>query len=432
MMSDRDRPTVALVVLLTIAVGLAGCVGGSGGASDSDDAAGTDGDEANTDTDGDATASDGDDRAHVHDRWDGASRMAVIDSETVTLSVVDRSEPDGIDGCVQGDGQSPCFGGEEVPPDGIVAPGTGWVNVTVEYPEDEFESIEVLYEDALSSGWSTAGQVASGGTASIKIQDVRQTDDGHAQVSRWKFAVQASGNPNDAAPYEGPASPRGGDVTVSAEAIRGPGDLPLEPAHPEYFVNTTVHRVSYIEGDVQQMVQAGSVVVEQGNGQTQPVSPFADGILWRSNPGLTGHRATQPPNDRDVLDHPYDAPLVPPSTSQLVALVKVSGDTTAGAEICLYGAFQPDHLLGDEMGCLDYSGGDTEETLEKGLETTQTDTPYTNHTGGNASRWTFWLEVSAQGAGGQNGVGDFSGTVQVAIFATEELQFSAPTWAFEV
>lgn len=427
-MSGRDRPTVALVVLLTIAVGLAGCVGGSGDASDSD-AAGTD--DGGPDADANATAGDGDDRAHVHDRWDGASTMGVIDSTTVTLSVVDPDEPDGTDGCVAPLRDRPCFGGEEVPPDGIVAPGTSWVNVTVEYPEDEFESVNVLYEDAYSSGWTSAGEVNSGGTASIKVQDVRQTDDGHAQVSRWKFAVQASGNPNGL-PYDGPASPSGGDVTVTAEAVRGPGELPLEPPHPDYFVNTTVHRVSYVEGDIQQMVQAGSVVVEQGNGQTQPVSPFADGVLWRSNPGLTGHRATEPPSERSRLDHAYDVPLVPPSTSQLVTLIKVNGDATVGAEVCLYGAFQPDHLFGDEIGCLDYSGGEVEETLEKGLETTQTDSPYTNHTGGNASRWTFWLEVSATGAGGQNGVGDFSGTVQVAIFATEELDFQAPTWAFEV
>lgn len=426
-MSDHDRATVALVVVLALAVGLAGCVGGSGGASGSDgDPAGTDGNE--TTTDGDPATGDGDDRAHVHDRWDGASKMAVIDSTTVTLSIVDPEEPDGTDGCIDADGA--CFGGEEVPPTGIVPPGTGWVNVTVEYPEDEFESIEVLYQDALTSSWSTAGQVASGGTASIKIQDVRQTDDGHAKVSRWRFAVQAQGNPNGL-PYDGPATPQGGDVTVSAEAVRGPGPLPLEPPHPEYFVNTTVHRVSYIEGQVQQMVQAGSAVVEQGSG-TVPVSPFAEGILWRSNPGLTGHRATEPPSGRSRLDHRYDVPLVPPSSSQLVAMIKVQGETTAGAEICLYGAFQPQHLLGEEIGCLDYSGGETQETLEWGLEATQTDTPYTNHTGGNASRWTFWLEVSAPGAAGQNGVGDFAGSVQVAIFATEKLEFSAPTWAFEV
>lgn len=423
-----DRNTVALAVLLTLAVALAGCVGGGGSASDGD---GTTTDDEEQTTNGNTTTGDGDDRAHVHDRWDGAETMSVIGGQTVTLSVVDPEETDGTDSCVNS-GDSACFGGEEVPPDGIVAPGTGWVNVTVEFPEDEFDRIEVLYQDAFTSRWSTAGQVgSSGGTASVQIQDVRQTDDGHAEVSRWRFAVQARGNPNGL-PYEGPASPSGGDVTVTAEAIRASGPLPLEPPHPDYFVNTTVHRVSYIEGSVQQMVQVGPAVVEQGNGEDLPASPFAEGILWRSNPGLTGHRATSPPAERDRLDHPHDVALVPPSSSQLIALINVQGETTAGAEICLYGAYEPGQLLGDQLGCLDYSGGEDEVTIERGLDATETDTPYTDHTGGNSSRWTFWLEVSAQSAGGQDTVGDFGGSVQVALFATEDLQFSAPSWAFEV
>lgn len=440
-MSRGSGATVLLVVAVALAVPLAGCIGGGGSAAD-DGTGSEDTLDPGNETGGDGPGTSGD-RPHVHDRWDGARTFDVISDATVQLQIVDPEEPDGLDQCVASSGGGgpgqPCFGGEEVPTEGIVPPGSGWVNVTVEFDDGSFDRIDVLYQDPTTTDWEVAGRVASGGTASINITSVQQTDDGHAQLSHWKFAVQSSGNPHgDEVPYSGPATPSGDEVTVTAEAIRDSGPLPLEPPHPDYFVDTSIHRVSYIEASTQQMAQAGPVTVEQGTGSALPVSPFADGLVWRSNPGLKGDRVDVPNPEVERLTHPLDVPLVPPATVLLGVQLRVADDAGAqlptGVDICLYGLWKPSQHPGEEteLGCLTYTGGGAEETMTRSIEKPMTDSIYANHTGQNESRWSFFLHISARKEADRSTVGDFSGTVDAAFFVSTRTSFEAPSWAFEV
>lgn len=463
------RWLVLPIALALLIVPLAGCVGGSGGTDDLSDG----GDEDTLGgSDGDSDGEDGQDgrtdRAHQHDRWSGATEMAVVAGRELTLEVVSQEEANLQDQCMRTPQQTEggpfplCWGAERFRPDqtadsqtAVVPPGTGWVNLTVSFPEDRLDAVRIWYRDARIEDWESVGVFEEGGgEGSIEITDPLQTDDGHASRSKWSFIIQAYGNP-----YDDPAGDmlqgelwapdaRGATVTVDAKAIRGPGPLPLEPAHPEWWQNTSYYRIGLVDGQVSQFVHGGVVKTEQDPpGSCPGPSPAGvcpaldlggDALLWHVMPGRTGFRSgKETVGDTVELDGPYSERLVPPGSDQIVFPLEVTGETQRGVEVCVFAdpGVEPAYL-GDQVACVSHDGGETRETFTRPLAPEETDSFYTrSRIGGhsdNVSRWRFSVQVRPPSVGGQYSPTTFEGTVALAVFAESGADFETPEWVFSL
>ena len=86
------------------------------------------------------------------------------------------------------------------------------------------EGLFLRYKHASTTTWIDAGQLTWDVPLAIKITDPIQTDMPHATMSLWEFQV---------------TSPHTQDVTLTfnakAEIVRGEGDIPLWPGHPDFY-----------------------------------------------------------------------------------------------------------------------------------------------------------------------------------------------------
>lgn len=435
---NRNLMLAVATVLVLIAVPLAGCVGGSGQSAPSADEAQDTVDDATNATDG---ASSDDLKAHVHDRWDGEDKVTVVDQE-ITIEPISQDHPQFVEQCRRPpsrEGPMLCFGTETVYPDtdgetgAIVPPGTEKVDVTLDFGSG-FEQVRVLYQDRMSQGqWQRLGSFESGDTMTIEPIPVVKSDDGHAKVSAWKFLIEPEDNPwpaGDQSVWYGE-----GDVQVTVEAHREEGELPLEPAHPDFWEETSTYKIGQVEGEAGSLIQANRVHTEEntcgpGVGETCAPTQFnSNGIIWTVGPGYEGRRlgSTERPSE---LSGEHTRALVPPESQTVAAKIDVDGSTQAPVEVCLRAMTSPDQgPYGEVVECMDYSGGDETWTIERQVSEREVDSFYTDNTGQNASRWTFMLQVRAPETADQNTVGAFDGTVSMSVFVTEEASFSLPAWA---
>lgn len=84
--------------------------------------------------------------------------------------------------------------------------------------------LKLRYKHASTTQWIDVGEMTWGTPLPIKIEDPRHTDMPHATSSLWEFQV---------------VSPNPQDVTLTfnakAELVRGEGDVPLWPGHPDFY-----------------------------------------------------------------------------------------------------------------------------------------------------------------------------------------------------
>lgn len=451
------RFLVLAVTLAFLAVPLAGCVGGSGGGPAADTA--PDGADGAADANG-ADAPDGVDpsdlRPHVHDRWidpngDRLEEIAVVD-DTVEIEPYSADDPRVVDECRMpplNGGPQFCFGKATFFPgtwsDGtgkIVPPGTARVEVTLSFSSGDFDGLRFFYQHRMSQGqWKSLGTFEAGETKTIAPVPVQISDDGHAQVSAWRFHIEPKGNPDTAVP-EDTAWYGDGPVQVQIVAHRADGPLPLEPAHPLFFGDDTpptdTYRLSYLSADVDRFVHAGRTHAEEGACATRvantclPTQMNSRGLFWMLSPGYEGARL----GDAEVPDEltgDLDAALVPPPTRTLGAVVRVSGDTTAPVQVCFRAMSTPEQgPYGVTLDCRTFDGGELEFTVDQAVTGRDVDSFYTDNTGQNASRWTFLVQITAPTLPGDvPGAGSFSGTVEAAVFATATDGFEPPEWGLQ-
>lgn len=432
-----------LAAALLVAVPLAGCIGGSSTSNAPADTGVDAGDGPDANTNGSLPA---DKRPHVHDRWydPSGSPTDVIDlvDREVTVEAVTTDDPNLINECQQPPVNSDplvCAGQATFAPaetaDGtkIVPPGTAKVQITLDFDASDFSNVRFYYQHRMSNGqWQKLGTFEAGQTITIAPVPVQISDDGHAHVSQWRFHVEPQGNPYTSDEYawygEGPI-----DIQITAHRVDG--ELPIEPPHPDFYESTPTYRIGQLSTDVQGYTQAARAHVEQGGcptsvaGTCTPAAANSQGLIWSIRPGYEGKRLTSaevPPE----ISGPHDRALVPPGSSVLGAAVHVDGQTTRGVEVCFRAMSSPDEgPYGRVIACEDYTGGPADFTVSTALTQKDVDSFYTDNTGHNASRWTFFVQVSALDAAGRDTVGGFSGSISAAVFVSQADTFQLPAWA---
>lgn len=452
-MTAAGRPVAAAVLLMVTTV-LAGCVGGGGDIDGPGEGGITNG------TGDGLTGSNGTDgslddlRAHVHDRWFDASERPVEELTVVdgTFEVVaaDPDDPSLARECRYA-ARSVCYGSVEFRPtirsDGtgaIVPPGTSHLTIDVSYDPSDFPRLLFYTKDRVASGNGPDGRhvdliVEPDTTFELNLTDVRQADDGHAEVSAWSFVVEPFGNPTgqatDTLSYgEGPVT-----VTVTAHRVEGP--LPLEPPHPTFWESTSIYRIGYLADTVADFAAAGPLWAEPdhppeacptGLGSVCLPVGGGDGIAWEIVPGLQGFRtAARGSVERTEMAGPSWAGLVPPGTRLLTTRVLVEGEASGNPQICLHGWSTRRIEDAKTLGCGSLASGTLDTTWDLAVTGRDVDSFYANNTGQNSSRWFFRLTLGTESVGSTGGVARFSGDVTLALFVTDEDTFSEPAWALQ-
>lgn len=485
--STSSRPSlwrVLPVVLLLVAVPVAGCVGGQGGPGGAEENA-TDGDPG-TGPGGEGPPVDGEPGAgetqHVHDRWwTGPDQLSGERTDTITLvegttyTIRSFRENPGEDptrptsSCPSIPDSAVCAGFAVVTPDEtetgtrIVPPGTAKITIELEYDDQELKGngsgIHVWYQGRIASTedlWLTIGQDAMpaepGTTVTIPGIDVRQTDDGHARSSAWRWLLEIRGNPVMSMNAHF-TDPDGIDVKVTIKAHRGEGPLPLEPPHPTFYQDdpdgaTDTYLIGRFSGRTEgQFVHAGFTSGELPSGcnyrpfnQCMPLAFFQDGLIWHTAPGYAGGRLQTTRSEWSQLEESRVVPLVPPGTELVKAVVRFSPESASEhgeVEVCLRtrttdsqppeGRVQPP--------CVPFDGQD-EIALEVPIDGGDVDSWYANNwEGRNRSRWTFLVQIRApegQSLGSSATLyqpGTFQGAFEAVFLASSEPNLDeVPEW----
>lgn len=434
-----------LAVLLMVALPLAGCLGLS--------------DPANTTA---GPEGDPDLRPHAHDRWfdpagTAIDRYPVVD-RAVEVVATDAEDDEGlpvVNNCSPPDagpgnlavcaGQAEFSPGTWSGPSGehrIVPPGTSHLEVTLTFSAEDFHEIRMYYRDAEEpTRWKALTNASLGGpfepggdTRRLNIT-VRQADDGHAQVSMWTFLIMVRGTSTPAGGLGGSFLSYGeGPVDVDVVAVRAPGPLPLEPAHPQWWDRdtppTSVYHIGRLEGEVGRYVQAGPAY-----GETDYVAPsyyklHGRGMTWQIPTGFEA-RAYTPRYDGfypDKLNHTYSEALVPPGSRMLAVWFKATGEVAAvPPDVCIWGQDVPgEGYPGEKLADCQVLQPGQEQTFFMALTGRDVDSFYTNRSIGlSMSRWTFYVQIVPE----EGGVADFDGTVEAHVFVTDKTSFDMPPWA---
>lgn len=206
-------------------------------------------------------------QSHVHDLWDGDRRRPLIDGSYGLQAIGGEEEglysevgPASCDAGVI----SNCYGVVTIrppaPEDGqrfVVPPGTGSIEVSVDWSTPTIQGVEIEAVPAFERRWLDLGVIeSSGGTVVFNASDAVEgrdqfplewTDDGHAPLSRWMFEIDAHG-PTEWVHFGN------GSIDVSVDVVRGPGPLPREPPHPPWYEGTSVYRVAEARTDARNPV----------------------------------------------------------------------------------------------------------------------------------------------------------------------------------
>lgn len=366
------RWTVPAVAMLTVALALAGCIGGSAPAAD-------DAPNASNATDGAGNATIGDGPVtqirHVHDRWDGEQVKTLLDDtvETDSTTALDPTEP-AVEAfqCALTCGSLVQF----TPAEGeIVPPGTERVELTLTWDASPPPGHELRvfgsYMSANDTGWRGLPELASGEPVTLNTS-VEEADGGHAKESLWRFQVfvavctQQTEGVNLYCLSRLDTDSWSADVTIEAHRVNG--TLPPEPPHPDWWA----------DGPSRTVLSVSNSETTAGAGEWYASSDgclFCRGHAWWSG---------------------GDHGAVPPGSKVLVATVNWTNDaptqgTRADVQPWLMTnegrGFQAIHWDADERG-------ESSATFTMPLREDQTDGIYVQ----NRSRWRFTFGF--QGASG--------------------------------
>lgn len=171
---------------------------------------------------------------HHHDYWAGRNRVVIFEERAAM-------EP-------SPDDQNRAFVNFRPPQGALIYEATASVEFTISDPErqacepvvtfgGEFvctpsapdasggpSGMKLRYKHSSTTNWIDVGDLVWGAPLVIKITDPRETDMPHATSSLWEFQVM---------------SPNAHDVSLvfkaKAELVRGEGDVPLWPGHPNFY-----------------------------------------------------------------------------------------------------------------------------------------------------------------------------------------------------
>ncbi len=169
-----------------------------------------------------------DQRAHVHDYWNGAQ----------VLEILDQSVRSGTE-CITDEG---CIVARFTPPAKSIIPlGTKQVELVIDWtdsPQAIYERPELWVKTAADRDLQSIGEVSSGDVILLDV-DNDQNDIPHQRLSAWRFAFFVHS-------YEGQYLRTDGmEINLQVRAFRGL-EIPAFPGHPDLWGNQT--SLSLIEG----------------------------------------------------------------------------------------------------------------------------------------------------------------------------------------
>lgn len=316
-------------ILVIVAVGLAGCIGGQapGNVSEpADDVADT----------GNASTAVGDASgaasiAHVHDLWKGRQQITLLDRD-VQINAT-RTDASGEGPMTRSVGVNDCYDSSiefgawclgrrvvDVPPSDdpaaprVVAPGTWAVSVSVSWSDPTITGVDVAAMTANDDTVRMGDIETSGGSErfnATRFGDDREfipllaTDDGHATDSKWSFELTASGDLGDLGALAD------GTIHVTAKAHRMDGDLPAEPPHPDWYGETETYFVGYASetaNNAYRVTYMGTEWVEVDLTPRNPIPPGTKEVVVAVNITDDSPTADQDQTAPDVeLTYEHDA-----------------------------------------------------------------------------------------------------------------------------
>lgn len=237
---------IAVAACLTILL-VAGCLGEGSGLDDTapeasgDDTGGT----------GDAHP-DTADRPHVHDRWNGRSRVTVVGRTVSTGTLADLDPRRSVwenAYCVLACPSVIKFAPRE---GNIVPPGTENVTFTASWNASAPPRNEILVSASYMAANMTsfevfASDIDSGSTHQIRTT-VPMADGGHAKQSLWRFRLTVAQCSQDAGCFTGRTEVEPFEVEVTVMAHRTNGTLPKEPPHPDWWTDGPARTVATVQG----------------------------------------------------------------------------------------------------------------------------------------------------------------------------------------
>lgn len=170
---------------------------------------------------------------HVHDYWNGRERVTILE-ERVDVQLLDQVTFYNVFFYRQ-----PSVGGAivELEDGNIVYEGTGKMLLTASWTDPTITGLGLAYRHAASNDLEVGIPLASGETVELEITP-DMTDMAHQQISRWFFAMYASGNAADAAQ---------GVVDFKIEIVKV-RDVHVLPGHPVTYENTNQYDILDADG----------------------------------------------------------------------------------------------------------------------------------------------------------------------------------------
>ena len=194
---------------------------------------------------------------HHHDYWEGRSRVVVFEqpakmhpmgatrkaAEYEAQATFRPAQPalifEGtsvVEFTITKPGRHVCEGEDTINGDYLCTSNwgslTGAPNVEPVADPSPPADLKLRYKHASTREWIDVGPIAWDVPLPIKVMQAIETDMPHATASLWEFQV---------------LSPNRQDTTLAfvakAELVRGEGDIPLWPGHPDFYANGQTHRV---------------------------------------------------------------------------------------------------------------------------------------------------------------------------------------------
>ena len=185
---------------------------------------------------------------HDHDLWNGQTRVVLFEMPTMmdTDATATFRPPQGtlvfegaatIEFTISNPERRACepffnLDGELVCTDNAPTYAGGPALPRAPDPTGGPEGLLLRYKHASTVEWIDVGPLAWGTPTQIKITDALHTDMPHATSSLWEFQVVS---PNA---YDSTLT-----FTAKAEMVRGEGDIPLWPGHPNFYAERASREV---------------------------------------------------------------------------------------------------------------------------------------------------------------------------------------------
>ena len=290
--------SAALVLVLLLATGLAGCSGGGGSAGPADPTSGgstdgpgtggtspTGGSGEDPDPTKEGTGCSSDDPVfHTHDNW-GIRSFYALYGGTLEIGSNPRAESSiGLNGATIGfvtfDTETDGSNDGDTDKTDIVMQGTKDITVRLDWTDSGIPGLKFFFKHANSPEFIALGAMENGIDYTIVLKE-RWADMAHQDlVSRWRFYVEAYDPEQETSPY--PVHVAQGSFDVFMEIHKGDAGQ-IDPPHPSFYCESKVR----YGGEINKTLSQSVVVTVDAGTEGVPREQVAQGTVldgWAPDP----------------------------------------------------------------------------------------------------------------------------------------------------